>query len=146
MKFEEGATRADYVLVLSTGTGACSGLSKFISGLLISNQTFHPAQRQFWEGEVFKTSKCIPSLAASSPVIKTCHPDRSLCRPSLGRHHRKNCVPIHSSSHPRTTPAAFLVPRLASLRLRLAIQRSRARLRQDQELELVRARRSAQER
>ena len=66
MKDEEGAARTNYVLVLSTGTGESSAPSEPICSLLIMCQTFHPAQRQFWEGEVFKTSKRISS--AGFPV------------------------------------------------------------------------------
>ena len=48
---------ADCMLVLQAGTGEETLLNSDGVPELNCAQTFHPAHRQFWENEVFKTSE-----------------------------------------------------------------------------------------
>jgi len=104
-------------------------------------QTIHPPHRQFWEGEVFKTSCSSPRR----PLTSAERIYRSLRRSPSGRYHRNDRLPIYCSSHPWQTTSTCLVSWIPSLCVRLAVQRPRAYLRQDQKLEFMRTGRSSEE-
>lgn len=110
-------------------------------------QTYHPANKQFWEGEVFKTSTYISHLffghstdrmvdIDTDTILKT---NRPLRGPPSRRYHREDRLPVHRTAHPRPAAPAVLVRRVPAVRLRRALQRPRPRVRAHQELELVRA-------
>jgi hypothetical protein len=104
-------------------------------------QTIHPPHRQFWEGEVFKTS----AIFKFSSLVHPDAPCRSLRGSSSGRYYREDRLPIYRTSHPRQTTSTSLVSRVPSLRMRLTLQRPRTDLCQDQKLEFMRTRGSQEE-
>lgn len=97
-------------------------------------QTIHPPHRQFWEGEVFKTSIVFDFLSSVRPDTLS----RPFRRSPSGRYYRENRLSIYRTAHPWQTTSTSLVSRIPSLRMRLTVQRPRADLCQDQELEFVR--------
>lgn len=85
-------------------------------------QTIHPADRTFYEHEVFKTGEFASKNDASQKVGENKGADfRSLCcrssirRSRSGGYHREDRMPVLHQGDPRTTQAAWMVPWLAAL-------------------------------
>ena len=80
----------------ATGQNRYIFLNINIGLLLMIWKTFHPPDRQFWEGEVSKTSGLY--IYTSQKVSSSLLLSRSHCRPLAWRHYRKDRIPVHSLS------------------------------------------------